>query len=79
MYDEARGGISGFWHLTSEKTVWGDQGGNFQVAMYTVFHEESESEVENKQILEPGGKKLEEPTLGIPGSNFLFPPLSPPH
>ena len=27
-----------------------------QVAIYTVFHEESESEVEKCQILEPGGK-----------------------
>ena len=30
-----------------------------QVAIYTVFHEESESEVEKCQILEPGGKKIE--------------------
>ena len=30
-----------------------------QVAIYTVFHEESESEVEKCQILEPGGKKSE--------------------
>ena len=29
----------------------------FQVAIYTVFHEESESEVEKCQFLEPGGKK----------------------
>ena len=28
-----------------------------QVAIYTVFHEESESEVEKCKILEPGGKK----------------------
>ena len=28
----------------------------FQVAIYTVFHEESESEVEKCKILEPGGK-----------------------
>ena len=28
-----------------------------QVAIYTVFHEESESEVEKCQILEPGGKE----------------------
>ena len=27
-----------------------------QVAIYTVFHEESESEVEKCKILEPGGK-----------------------
>ena len=26
----ARGGIGGFGHLTFEKTVWGDQGGNFE-------------------------------------------------
>ena len=38
------------------------------MAIYTVFHEESESEVEKSQILEPGGKILEN---GIPGSNFL--------
>ena len=38
------------------------------MAIYTVFHEESESEVETKQILEPGMKILEN---GIPGSNFL--------
>ena len=25
-----RGGISGFWRLTSEKTVWGGKGGNFE-------------------------------------------------
>ena len=28
-----------------------------QVAIYTVFHEESESEVKNKHFLEPGGTK----------------------
>ena len=28
----------------------------FQVAIYTVFHEESESGVEKYKILEPGGK-----------------------
>ena len=27
-----------------------------QVAIYTVFDEESEFQVENKQILDPGGK-----------------------
>ena len=35
-----------------------------QVAIYTVFHEESESEVEKCKKLEPGGKKHEKPTLG---------------
>ena len=39
--------------------------------VYTVFHEESESEVEKCQILEPGGKIEEKPTPGIPGSSFL--------
>ena len=38
------------------------------IYIYTVFHEDFESEVEKKQILEPGGKKIEN---GIPGSNFL--------
>ena len=38
------------------------------MAIYTVFHEESESEVKKCKILEPGGKKLEN---GIPESNFL--------
>ena len=28
-----------------------------QVATYTVFHEESESEVDKYQMFEPGGKK----------------------
>ena len=40
-----------------------------QVATHTVIHEESESEVETCQILEPGGKTKEN---GIPGSNFLL-------
>ena len=39
----------------------------FQVAIYTVFHEESESEVEKCEILEPGGKKWKI-YPGIPGS-----------
>ena len=38
------------------------------MAIYTVFHEESESEVKKCQILEPGGESIEN---GIPGSNFL--------
>ena len=42
-----------------------------QVAIYTVIHEESESEVEKCQICEPGGKMQEKPTLGIPGSRCL--------
>ena len=32
-----------------------------QLAIYTVFDEESESEVEKCQILEPGGKIYEQP------------------
>ena len=38
------------------------------MAIYKVFYEESESEVEKCQILEPGGKIQEKP---IPGFNFL--------
>ena len=38
-----------------------------QVAIYTVFHEESESEVEKCQILKPGGKIKEKLTF----STFL--------
>ena len=38
------------------------------MAIYAVVHEESESEVEKKQVLEPGGKHLEK---GFPGPNFL--------
>ena len=38
------------------------------MATYTVFHEESESEVDKCQILEPGEKKSGKL---IPGSNFL--------
>ena len=36
--------------------------GHVQVAIYTVFHEESESEVNKCQILEPGGEKSEKLT-----------------
>ena len=36
--------------------------------MHTIFHAESESEVEKKQILEPVGKSIEKP---IPGYNSL--------
>ena len=32
------------------------------LAIYTVFYKESESEVKKCQILEPGGKKLEKLT-----------------
>ena len=39
------------------------------MATYIVFHEESESEVEKRQILEPGGTKLEIKILE-PGSYF---------
>ena len=39
------------------------------MAICTVFHEESESEVKKCQILEPGGKKLEIKILE-PGSYF---------
>ena len=45
----------------------------FQVAIYTVFHEESESEVEKCKILEPGGKiwkKIQ--GLNFLSKNFLF-------
>ena len=37
------------------------------MAIYTVFHEESESEVEKLQFLEPGGKNTKNP-----GSTFLI-------
>ena len=43
----------------------------FQVAIYKAFNEESESEVEKCQILEPGWKINEKPTLGIRGPRFL--------
>ena len=39
--------------------------------IYTVFNEESESEVEKCQIPGPEERKKEKPTPGIPGSNFL--------
>ena len=31
--------------------------GKVQLAKYTVFHEESDFQVKNKHVLEPGGKK----------------------
>ena len=36
-------------------TFWDSR--HIQVAIYTVFDEESEFQVKNKQNLEPGGKK----------------------
>ena len=36
-----------------------------QVAIYTVFHEESESEVKKCQILEPGGEKYEKTNVKL--------------
>ena len=41
--------FGGFW-----TRIWDSR--HSQVAIYTVFDEESEFQVENKQILDPGGK-----------------------
>ena len=42
------------------------------LAIYTVFYKESESEVENTKILDPGGKKTRKTSVNRKFHIFLF-------
>ena len=46
---KTRGGISGFWRLASEKTVWGDKGGNFEEKTFRKTKEKPEKPRENNR------------------------------
>ena len=59
-----------FWHLTSEKTVWGEKGGNFEEKTFRKPEKNQENQGKTK-------KKLEKPDFLI-FFIYFFPPCLPP-